>query len=45
MTGKLEQRVAILEQLRSESRIEVQSQLSEINHKLDRILERRDEKH
>lgn len=40
MTGKLEQRVAILEQLRTESRVEVANQLSEINRKIDRILER-----
>jgi hypothetical protein len=45
--GKLEQRVTILEQLRTESRVEVTSQLaeikgqfSELNRKLDRVLER-----
>lgn len=40
VAGKLEARVAILEQLRVESRVEVSSQLAEINRKVDRILER-----
>lgn len=40
VSGKLEARVAILEQLRVESRVEVSTQLAEINRKVDRILER-----
>lgn len=48
VAGKLEARVAILEQLRTESRVEVGAQLADIkgqlaetNRKLDRVLERR----